>query len=48
MFEVGPTVSDPPGSHVKNIADAEHSVPKRRADPRGRDPGRPLSTRPER
>jgi choline dehydrogenase-like flavoprotein len=22
MFEVGPTVSDPPGSHVKNIADA--------------------------
>lgn len=23
MFEVGPTVSDPPGSHVKNIEDAE-------------------------
>lgn len=23
MFEVGPTVSDPPGSHVKNIADPE-------------------------
>lgn len=22
MFEVGPTVSDPPGSHVKNISDA--------------------------
>ncbi|MBN9168957.1 MAG: choline dehydrogenase, partial [Microbacterium sp.] len=22
MFEVGPTVSDPPGSHVKNIADS--------------------------
>ncbi|MGZ8805306.1 MAG: GMC oxidoreductase, partial [Microbacterium sp.] len=21
MFEVGPTVSDPPGAHVKNIAD---------------------------
>jgi len=23
MFEVGPTVSDPPGAHVKNIIDAE-------------------------
>ncbi|WP_322410280.1 GMC oxidoreductase [Microbacterium invictum] len=23
MFEVGPTVSDPPGAHVKNIADPE-------------------------
>lgn len=23
MFEVGPTVSDPPGAHVKNIADAD-------------------------
>lgn len=23
MFEVGPTVSDPPGAHVKNIEDAE-------------------------
>ena len=23
MFEVGPTVSDPPGAHVKNIADPD-------------------------
>ena len=23
MFEVGPTVSDPPGAHVKNIEDPE-------------------------
>ena len=25
MFEVGPTVSDPPGAHVKNIADPERA-----------------------
>jgi choline dehydrogenase-like flavoprotein len=26
MFEVGPTVSDPPGAHVKNIADSDARV----------------------
>ena len=31
MFEVGPTVSDPPGAHVKNIADAEARAAAQRA-----------------
>ena len=36
MFEVGPTVSDPPGSHVKNIVDAAARV---RAQERSEGPG---------
>ena len=36
MFEVGPTVSDPPGSHVKNIADAAE---RERAQSRSEGPG---------
>ncbi|MBN9605336.1 MAG: GMC family oxidoreductase N-terminal domain-containing protein [Actinomycetales bacterium] len=36
MFEVGPTVSDPPGSHVKNIADPEaRAEAQRRSEGRG-------------
>ena len=31
MFEVGPTVSDPPGSHVKNIEDAAERSEAQRA-----------------
>lgn len=31
MFEVGPTVSDPPGAHVKNIADPDARVAAQRA-----------------
>ncbi|HYP72640.1 MAG TPA: GMC oxidoreductase [Microbacterium sp.] len=31
MFEVGPTVSDPPGAHVKNIADADARAAAQRA-----------------
>lgn len=31
MFEVGPTVSDPPGSHVKNIADPTARAAAQRA-----------------
>lgn len=30
MFEVGPTVSDPPGAHVKNIADPEERAEAQR------------------
>jgi choline dehydrogenase-like flavoprotein len=36
MFEVGPTVSDPPGAHVKNIADPEERA---RAQVRSEGPG---------
>lgn len=33
MFEVGPTVSDPPGAHVKNIEDADaRAVAQRRSE----------------
>ncbi|MHC6594608.1 GMC oxidoreductase [Arthrobacter sp. C152] len=31
MFEVGPTVSNPPGAHVKNIEDPEHRTLAQRA-----------------
>jgi choline dehydrogenase-like flavoprotein len=31
MLEVGPTISDPPGAHVKNIADAEERARAQRA-----------------
>ncbi|MFJ4171730.1 GMC oxidoreductase [Paenarthrobacter sp. NPDC089714] len=31
MFEVGPTVSNPPGAHVKNIADLERRTEAQRA-----------------
>lgn len=31
MFEVGPTVSDPPGAHVKNIEDPERRAAAQRA-----------------
>lgn len=39
MFEVGPTISDPPGAHVKNIADAaERARAQVRSEgPEGRD-----------
>lgn len=39
MFEVGPTVSDPPGAHVKNIADADERAraQTRSEGPRGRE-----------
>lgn len=36
MFEVGPTVSDPPGAHVKNIADPDERA---RAQQRSEGPG---------
>lgn len=36
MFEVGPTVSNPPGAHVKNIEDLEErSAAQRRSEGRG-------------
>jgi choline dehydrogenase-like flavoprotein len=41
MFEVGPTVSDPPGAHVKNIADAAELA---RAQERSEGPGAGAAT----
>lgn len=41
MFEVGPTVSDPPGAHVKNIEDAERRA---RAQARSEGPGERAAT----
>ncbi|HKP07879.1 MAG TPA: GMC oxidoreductase [Microbacterium sp.] len=41
MFEVGPTVSDPPGAHVKNIEDAGLRV---RAQERSEGPGAGAAT----
>jgi len=41
VFEVGPTVSDPPGAHVKNIADAAERA---RAQARSEGPGAGAAT----
>ena len=42
MFEVGPTVSNPPGAHVKNIADADERA---RAQLRSEGPAAPQDER---
>ena len=41
MFEVGPTVTDPPGAHVKNIADPDERA---RAQRRSEGPRRAATT----
>jgi choline dehydrogenase-like flavoprotein len=45
MFEVGPTVSDPPGAHVKNIEDPDRRAAAQRAS-EGRGAGAPTVNSP--